>query len=118
MQPKTHTKYELAKARVIKIKAFYTHFVTYIVIMGVLFIFNVGLLDAMIPTETNANLRRWIDLNIIFCAIGWGVAVSIHALSVFVKSNKIVRRWEEKKNEAIYGGRQVLKISISPYHKI
>ena len=77
------TKYQKAKERVEAIKDFYIHLTAYVVVNLILFSIN------MIVSPD--------DLWFIWPLMGWGVAVVIHALSVFGFGRGLSADWEERK---------------------
>lgn len=90
-----NSKYRKAKNKVEKLKAFYTHFVVYIVINTV--ITAVKVMNNMNNGETFkealydfATLASWLF---------WGIAIAIHAFSVFGLPLILGDDWEERKIE-------------------
>ncbi len=79
------TRYQEAKKRVEDIKGFYYHLVSYIVVNGFLVILNL----------LTSPEYFWF----IWPILGWGVAIVIHAFSVF--SNFWGKSWEERKIKEI-----------------
>ena len=77
------TKYQKAKERIEAIKDFYIHLTAYVVVNLILFSIN------MIVSPD--------DLWFIWPLMGWGVAVVIHALSVFGFGRGHSADWEERK---------------------
>ncbi len=77
------TKYEKAKERVEAIKDFYIHLTAYVVVNLILFAIN------MIVSPDNL----WFFWSL----LGWGIGLSIHALSVFGSSPRLGTEWEERK---------------------
>ena len=75
-------KYARAKKRVTEIKAFYTHVVTYVVVMILLFI---------IDMLTGPGLWFFWPL------LGWGIAVVAHAVNLFGLRGFLGPDWEKKK---------------------
>ena len=77
------TRYQEAKERVEAIKGFYIHLTVYVVVNLMLFSIN------MIVSPDSL----WF----IWPLMGWGVAVAIHALSVFGFGGRFGADWEERK---------------------
>lgn len=73
------------------IKGFYTHALTYAVVIAGLF-----LLNAFISPG-----RWWV----VFAAIGWGIGLLVHALSVFEVFDIFGPDWEKKQVEKRLGRR-------------
>jgi hypothetical protein len=76
-------KYQKAKERVDEIKGFYTHLTVYIVINLMLFTINM--------------LTSPEGLWFIWPLMGWGVAIVLHALSVYSPGLGLGADWEQRK---------------------
>jgi len=76
-------KYRQAKARVRRLREFYIHLLTYIVVNVMLVIIN-------LITSPNSLWFYWITLF-------WGIAVVFNAMSVFGKHEMLGKKWEEEK---------------------
>jgi len=76
-------KYQKAKERVEAIKGFYTHLIVYIVVNLMLYSIN------MIASPDSL----WF----FWPLMGWGIAVALHALSVFGPSLGFGADWEQRK---------------------
>lgn len=79
-----HPRYEEARKRAEGLRAFYTHALVYIVV-------NLGLMA--LSYFGNLNGRWWPN----FAAIGWGIGLAIHGLSVFVFYGFLGVGWEQRK---------------------
>jgi len=77
-------RYEAAKKRVKDIKAFYGHFSIYVVVMVFLLIIDL------------VSAGKWW---VYWPVLGWGIAVAVHAVSVF--GNLWGRDWEERKTREL-----------------
>jgi O-antigen/teichoic acid export membrane protein len=75
-------KYARAKKRVTEIKAFYTHVVTYVAVMILLFI---------IDMLTGPGLWFYWPL------LGWGILIVSHAINLFGLKGFLGPDWEKKK---------------------
>ncbi|NQY30378.1 MAG: 2TM domain-containing protein [Flavobacteriaceae bacterium] len=84
------SRYNRAKKKVDKIKGFYTHAIVYVVI-------NTMLLS-MIYTGY-ANVTDFWNFGSFSTAIGWGIGLFVHGISVFGKQLFFSSNWEEKKME-------------------
>lgn len=91
-------KLERAKKRLAAIKGFYSHLFAYLTInLGLLIIYlvyryaNTGFYEVM-----EVGFRNWIDWNILFTPLFWGIGLFFHGLSVFGKKPRFLRNWEEK----------------------
>jgi len=95
-------RYNRAKKKVDKIKGFYTHAIVYVVV-------NIMLLS-MIYTGY-ANVREFWNLGSFSTAIGWGIGLLIHGVSVFGKDVFFDSNWEAQKMQ------QFLKEEEQSNHK-
>ena len=77
------TKYQKAKERVKALKDFYIHLTAYVVVNLILFSINM-----IVSPDV-----QWF----IWPLMGWGVAVALHALSVFGFGPRFGADWEERK---------------------
>jgi hypothetical protein len=84
----TEGQYSRAKKKVDKIKGFYTHAIVYVVV-------NIMLL-VMIYAGCDNSVDFW-NLGSFSTAIGWGVGLLIHAISVFGHGVLFSRMWEDQK---------------------
>ena len=78
--------HERAQKRVGELKAFYTNLITYVVMNVILFIINW-------VTSPGHWWFYWVT-------IFWGIAVIIHAVTVFT-GGKLSKGWEEKKTREL-----------------
>ena len=85
---KEEDSYFRAKKKVEKIKGFYTHAIVYVVI-------NIMLLILIYSSYTHKS-NFW-NLGTFSTAIGWGVGLLIHGISVFGKQIVFSESWEQKK---------------------
>ena len=76
-----------AHERVKELKAFYVNLVSYLVMNVILIIINY-------VTSPGSWWFYWVT-------IFWGIAVLLHAVSVFITGGKLGRDWERKKEEEI-----------------
>jgi hypothetical protein len=82
-------KYQRAKKRVEALRGFYTHLGVYVLVNIVLFLIN-------IVTSPDSLWFFWPLL-------GWGIAIVVHAFSVFGSGRLFGADWEEKKIREIMG---------------
>lgn len=75
--------YEKARKRVEELKGFYSHLISYVVIVTFL---------ALINLLTDPEF--WWFL---FIALFWGIALIIHGLSTFTRRSIFSKEWEERK---------------------
>ena len=64
-------------------KGFYVHLVTYVIVISGLFVIN----------ALTGHGRWWF----VWPAIGWGIGLTIHALSTFGMIGLLGRDWEERR---------------------
>lgn len=79
--------YQRAKRRVRKIREFYQHLVTYLVVNAFLFIIN----------RLTDPGHSWF----IWPLLGWGIGVVMHGFSVFAEGGIWGKEWEERKIQQI-----------------
>ena len=75
-----------------RIKGFYTHLLIYILVNLFIVFVNIQNLDA---GESYFQFHNFITLGT------WGIAIIIHALSVFIPNFVFGSRWEERKIKEI-----------------
>lgn len=76
-------KYKRAKERVVELKGFYLHLIVYGLVNLSMFIYNL----VVSPDY------YWF----VWPMVGWGIGLSIHALSVFLRGKIFGKGWEDKK---------------------
>lgn len=74
--------YERARRRVMAMKGFYSHFAIYCIVIAALFLMNYF-----------QGGRWWFY----WAAVGWGIGVAVHAISVFGFDSLLGPDWEERK---------------------
>lgn len=87
---------ERARKRVNDIKGFYQHLTVYLVVNALILLFSKRITILFISNEVVENIEflNWINWNIWGTPIIWGVALAIHAGTVFLKSP--FKNWEER----------------------
>lgn len=85
MDPKLaeHPRYREARRRVKALRGFYGHALTYALVVGALAIVN----------AVSARAGWWVQ----WTAIGWGIGLLAHGLSVLAHTSAFGRDWEERK---------------------
>ena len=76
-------KYQEAKGRVREIRGFYTHLAVYVLVNTFLFLLDITLSPDVL----------WFYWPL----LGWGIAIVVHAVSVFGFGPWLGQEWEEKK---------------------
>lgn len=72
-----------ARRRLLAEKSFYVHLVTYVTVIGGLFVINV----------LTGSGRWWF----VWPALGWGIGIAAHALSTFGLGGLLGRGWEDRR---------------------
>ena len=87
---------ERAKSRVAKVKGFYKHLTTYIIVNLVLIIFSGKVTFILLSEEAlgNPEFLKWINWHIFGTPIVWGIGLLIHAAAVFLPSP--FKKWEQR----------------------
>lgn len=76
-----------ARSRVRRLREFYVHVAIYVVVIG-----GIGVLNWVVsPTFW------WV----VFPAIGWGIGLGAHAVSVFFEDSLLGAAWEERKTRQL-----------------
>ncbi|WP_306642120.1 2TM domain-containing protein [Sanyastnella coralliicola] len=75
-------KYERARKQVEEEKGFYSHLITYVIVITGLIILN----------QLTSNHQWWY-----WPALGWGIGLTIHGLGVFGSNFFFGRKWEERR---------------------
>ena len=88
------TKYQSAKKRAEALRGFYVHLTVYGIVNLFLFLLNM-----LVSPDS-----LWFYWPL----MGWGIAIALHALSVFGPGRRLGADWEEKKIEELMeqGGMQ------------
>lgn len=84
-------KYEAAKKRVEEIKAFYTHLIVYIIVIGALTIIN------LVTQLGDPDKNLWFLYPLGF----WGFGLFWHGMGTFVFTKKAPGSWENRKIKQI-----------------
>ena len=84
---KTDKKYEAARKRVEEIKAFYSHLIVYVIVIGALTIIN------LVTQIGDSYKNLWFLYPLGF----WGFGLLWHAISTFVFNRKGPGTWENRK---------------------
>ncbi|MDX1414694.1 MAG: 2TM domain-containing protein [Candidatus Promineifilaceae bacterium] len=80
---KEEIKYQRAKERVETLRGFYIHLTVYVIVNLFLFLLNI-----FVSPDT-----LWFYWPL----LGWGIAIVLHAVSVFGSGRMSSANWEEKK---------------------
>jgi hypothetical protein len=84
MQPiESHPRYEEARRHVKEVRGFYTHALTYVLVIGCLAAMNL----------TRNPDRLWF----LWAAFGWGIGLAAHALNTFAFRGFLGAEWEARK---------------------
>lgn len=96
-------RYIKAKKKVDDIKGFYYHLTVYILVNIALLIFRTPILLFFLNMgdATDEGFSEWLDFNIVFTPLLWGLGVFIHYAVVFGLKPKFIKKWEKRKLEEI-----------------
>jgi hypothetical protein len=84
MQPvENHPRFREARRHARNLRGFYTHALVYVLVIGGLATFNF----------LASPGRLWFG----FAAMGWGIGLAAHGLSVFASRGFFGAEWEERK---------------------
>lgn len=85
-----------AKKRVEELRGFYQHLTAYILVNVFLLLFSERITFIILSKEAlgDPEFLEWINWNVWGTPIIWGLALLIHAASVFLKSP--FKRWEQR----------------------
>lgn len=89
----TDESYNLAYRKVKKIKGFYTHLKVYLIVNIIIIVSNLNR-DYFSHSVSENELLDWRTYS---TAIFWGIALVIHAFTVFGPDIFFSREWEQKK---------------------
>jgi hypothetical protein len=89
----TDESYNLAYRKVKRIKGFYSHLKVYLIVNAIIIIsgLNKGFVG------NHFEVRSFNDWEIYSTAFYWGIALAIHAFSVFGRDLFFGEEWEQKK---------------------
>ncbi|MDX1364458.1 2TM domain-containing protein [Arenibacter latericius] len=93
---KNGLKLERARKHVAAVKGFYNHLFVYLFVnLGIFFLYagyrfiNTGYYETL-----EVGFRNWIDWNILFTPLFWGIGLFFHGLSVFGRKPRFLKKWE------------------------
>ncbi|MEO0570612.1 MAG: 2TM domain-containing protein [Bacteroidota bacterium] len=91
-----YTKFGRAQKRVKEVKGFYQHLTVYVLVNLGLLLLSQRIQFILLSEEAlgNPGFLEWINWNVWGTPIIWGLALLIHAASVFLKSP--FKKWEER----------------------
>lgn len=95
---KDSSKMERAKKQVAAMKGFYSHLFVYLSVnIGLILLYsvyrfvNTGYYDIL-----EVGFRKWVDWNILFTPLFWGIGLFFHWVCVFGRKPSFLRKWEER----------------------
>ena len=91
---KNDESFEIAYRKVKKIKGFYSHLKIYVIVNAIIIISS---LNSRGFIGNHFELRGFRDWEIYSTAFYWGIALAIHAFTVFGPDIFFNKDWEEKK---------------------
>ena len=94
MTRSVETKRELAKKRVEEYKGFFRHLKVFIVVNGILYLFNSGWLESIMPEwfPQEAYYFDWVNFNVLI----WGVILLVHGLTLYRHKLTFLKKWEDR----------------------
>jgi len=95
-QEVNHSRLQRAQQRVKELKGFYQHLTAYLIVNMVLLLFSGRITFILLSEEAlgNPKFLEWLNWNIWGTPIIWGLALGIHAATVFLRSP--FKNWEER----------------------
>jgi len=91
----TEERYNAAYKKVKKIKGFYSHLRIYVIINILIIVSTIN--NDFVGMGFNFNGNGLLDWHTYSTAFYWGIALSIHAFSVFGRDLFFSEDWEQKK---------------------
>jgi len=95
------SSYERARKKVNEIKGFYGHLAAYLIVNAVLLL-SKGKVHFLLLSEGalgNPDFLNWLDWNVYGTPIIWGIGLTFHAISVFVRNPFLGKAWEDRQIE-------------------
>lgn len=94
-----YNKYEDAVKHVKRIKGFYKHVITYVIINIIILIIKRKAIYFVVNNTTNIDqgFEDWMHINIWSTPVIWGIILIIHGLYVYRFKFSFFRNWEERK---------------------
>ena len=91
-------KREKAQKKVNQIKGFYGHLRAYIIVNVLLILAQTKLVDFILAKNENLDpsFFHWVDINILFTLLFWGLGLAIHGFYVFSYKFAFLKAWEER----------------------
>jgi len=80
-------RYQQAKRQVERLRGFYRHLFSYIIVNAMIVVYNIKHLE---PGETYFQFKNF------FTATFWGIGLLAHAIIIFLPHMSFFRNWEEK----------------------
>ncbi|SEN87401.1 2TM domain-containing protein [Flavobacterium sp. CF108] len=90
----TDESYNIAYRKVKRIKGFYSHLKVYLIVNAIIIISS---LNSRGFIGSHFEIRGFRDWEIFSTAFYWGIALAIHAFSVFGPDLFFNKEWEDKK---------------------
>lgn len=98
MEKQPDSKYERAKKKVKAIKGFYEHLTIYIIVNLTLQIIKSDVLNFIMNGKlAEWDVQNWWNWNVHSVWFFWGIALAIHAFSVFKGDIGLGKDWEKRK---------------------
>ena len=85
---------QAAEKRVKELKGYYRHIVVFIVVNGLLYLLQTGILTSLLPDAfpKESYYYEWITTNILI----WALILVVHTLILFRHKVTFFKKWEER----------------------
>jgi len=92
-------KFIMAQKRVKTIKSFYTEVLIFLIITCVLIFVKGDIIRLFGSIGYNGNSLKWVDWNITFVPLFWGIILLLKAKCIFKFKFGFIERWEQRQIE-------------------
>jgi hypothetical protein len=85
---------EAAEKRVEELKGYYRHILIFVVVNGLLYLLQTGVLNSLLPEAfpKESYYYEWITTNILI----WALILAVHTLIIFRHKFAFFKKWEER----------------------
>ncbi|MCJ7465134.1 MAG: 2TM domain-containing protein [Maribacter sp.] len=85
------------RKRVDAIKAYYAHLILYLIASIALLSLKARILDYFVSKGlTDSGTHRWMEWNIIFIPIVWGLILLVYGIYLFLLKPGVFKNWEQR----------------------
>ncbi|MDN3724082.1 2TM domain-containing protein [Aequorivita sp. SDUM287046] len=96
MEQSENRKLRKARKRVEALKGFYQHLLIFILVNVLIFIVRSRVLEFIQNDSPTKNFMEWVDWNILFVPLFWGIGLLFHAAKVYQFKFPFLKNWEER----------------------